>query len=244
MGKPKNEEAKTNQEEFAIVVNEHDKFAPITDSEFLTSTEFCQKVSSLLKAVYSDCEGCALEINQQGMAVISVFFNHNEAEDAARVPAISREFSEDNTKSEVVRRIRSYDNRNKYGDRYFLTKEGKEGLDDFIMQHMIKQGKIDWSKVTAEVSQGGNFYGQRQVQYTKVSMLDPSKLASAIYGATDENGNNIEYMVIVKKSVRQMVGVQFQPSWMLEIKRVYEKSVMDLCNQLGVAPVNGLDIIR
>lgn len=244
MGKPKNDEAK-DQQEFMIEVEEHEKFNPITDSEYCTSTDFCQQVSSLMKAVYSDCEGCTFELTQQGQPVINLFFNHNELDDPTRVPGISRKISSDNIKSDVVRRVRNNDNRNKFGDRYYLTTEGKEGLDDFLINNIPKQnGKINWDKITAEVSQGGQFYGQRQTQYTKVFMLDPSKLAAAIYGSTDENGNNIEYLVVVKKSVHQMVGTQFQPSYMLEIKRVYEKAVMGLCNQLGIAPVNGLDIIR
>lgn len=243
-----NEKANESTAEFKIVVEENDSFDPITDSTYMTSTAFGEKVSALFKSVFRDCEGCAFEINQQGQAYIAVYFNHNEApDDGSRAAAVSRNIGAgSNVSNETIRRIRDNDNRNRFGDRYYLTKEGKEGIDDFLFDYLLTRnnGKIQWDRITADVSQQGQMYGQRALQYTKVSMLDPVKLASIIFGDTDENGERVEYGVSVLKSAPQMSIGNFQPVWILEIKRVFEKSLVGVCNSLGLAPSSGLNIIR
>lgn len=248
MGKTTGSNNDANEKkDIKIAVLEHEPFMPITDSMFITSTEFCEKVSALFKSIYSDCQGCAFEINQQGLAFISVFFNHNEAQDEIRKAAVSRNLGTDsNLQNETVRRIRSNDSRNRYGDRYYLTEDGKTGIDDFLFDHLINRntGKIDWSKIVADVSQPSQYFNQRPIAYTKVSMLDPRKLATLIYGDTDENGDKLEYAVQVKKNIPQGYGGNFQPIWVLEICRVFEKSLINVCNALGIAPSNGLNIIQ
>ncbi len=242
-----NEKANESKGEFKIVVQEHEPFDAITDSTYMTSTAFGEKVSALFKSVFRDCEGCAFEINQQGQAYIAVYFNHNEAPEDGRAAAVSRDVgTTSNIHNETVKRVRNNDNRNRFGDRYYLTNEGKEGIDDFLFDYLINRnnGKIQWDRITADVSQQGQMYGQRALQYTKVSMLDPVKLASVIFGDTDENGERVEYGVSVLKSAPQMSIGNFQPVWILEIKRVFEKSLVGVCNSLGLAPSSGLNIIR
>ena len=240
----KPEEAK----EFVININDHEKFNGLVETKYISSNELCKLVAEIFRSVYADFEGCRFEINQQGLPFISLFFNHSEPDEKDRVNGVTRTV-QDKTgtlKNETVRRIRQHDTNNRVGDRYFLTEEGSSGIGKFIHDFYInkKDGKINWDKITAEVSQRQTYYGQPPVSLTQVSMLDPNKLVTEIYGSTDEEGNNIVYSVNLMKSVPQQVGMGLQAQFFLAIQKVSEKEVVALCNQLGVAPNQGLDIIR
>lgn len=248
MGKNSNENQK-EVEEFKIEVLEHERFDHIVDEKFVTSGEFCKKVSELFRSIYSDYEGCCYEVNQQGLGTIGLFFNHAEITDENRKAAITRIIPEDSgINSDVVRRIRTNDFRSKNGDRYFLTKEGKEGLDDFVIPNMVnyKTGKVQWDKITAEVANGTAYYGQPPVVYTKVSLIDPGKIAALIYGETDEEGEHWVYDVVRLSSMPMVgnIGGNFESQYMLKIRRVYEPEVVKLSNQMGVSLANGINITR
>lgn len=239
------------REEFGINAYSHEPFNGILTTKFISSVEFCEKVSDLFKAAFSDCEGCKYEINQQGLGYITLFFNHSEKIDGTRHTAVTRTMPDKDNKrhpqNDTVRRIRMNDLRNKSGDRYYLTNDGMEGIDDFIHDSMInrKDGKVMWDKIVAEVGTRQVAYNQPPIVFTAVSMLDPVKLAAEIYGRTDEDGNILAYGIDVMRSMPQMVSMgNFQTQYMLSIKRVSDKEVCDLCNKLGVAPSMGIDIIK
>lgn len=244
----------TEAEIFKINIEEHQSFDGIVETKYISSGEFCKLVADLFRAVYADFEGCAFEINQQGQSSIGVYFNHSEPKNdpQGRPNGVTRTMPDKggNLKNETVRRIRNHDSLNRNGDRYFLTDQGAEGLSDFVFDYLFskKDGKINWDKITAEVGQRQTYFGQQSVVYTKISLLDPNKLAAMIFGTTDEEGDNLCYSVNVMRSVSQMVvpGAQgaFQTQYMLAIQKVSEKEVVKLCNQLGVAPNQGLDIIK
>lgn len=234
-------------EKFNIEVEVNEQFNPIQSTQFISSSEFCSLVSELFKSVYADFEGCCYEINQQGVSTVALFFNHSEPVDENRENAITRDMPTETggINNEVVRRLRNNDFRVKNGDRYFLTKEGMEGISRFVIDGLVnkKTGNIDWKKVTAEVAQPGNFFNTPAVVYTKVSFLDPVKLAEEIYGRTDENGENQVYGVRTLRSLAQ-VSPGFHPQYMLAVDKVSEKEVRKLCNMFGIAPTGNLDIIR
>ena len=249
MSKENSKATEEARKEFKITFPEHDPFDGILTTKFISSNLFCKKVSDLFKAVYSDCEGCKYEVNQQGIGHIVLYFNHGEQVVNGKFNAITRTIPEKNGNAvnETVRRIRMNDTRNRAGDRYYLTNEGMEGLDDFIYDAMIdrKNNKVAWDKIVAEVGARQAMFNQHPIVYTCISMLDPAKLAAAIYGSTDDEGNILAYAVDVMRSIPQMVSVgNFQAQYMLSIKCVSDKEVCNLCNQLGIAPSQGLDIIK
>lgn len=251
----KNNNSKTAEgEKFVINIEEHPPFDPIVETKYISSDDFCKLVSDLFRAVYADFEGCEYAINQQGRGAINLFFNHSEPDDNDRFNGITRTMPDkngSNLKNDTVRRIRQHDSYNRNGDRYFLTEQGAEGISKFIFDNMYvkKDGTISWDKLTAEVSQGQRYFNQQPIVYTKISMLDPDKLAAAIFGPTNEDGDNLCYAVNMMRSIPQMVipncmGGGMQPQFMLYIQKVSEKEVAKLCNQCGVAPNQGLNIIR
>lgn len=250
MGKS-DQNATTNEaekKEFRAWIAEHERFNSIQSTVFISSTELCQKISEWFKATYVDFYGCTFEISQQGRPFISLFFDHAEASDEARPNAITKKKPEkDRVQNETVLRIRENDRRNYSGDKWYLTEEGSQGLDDYVSNQMInsKNGNVQWEKITAEVSMASNYFGQPPTIYTKISMIDPEKLITEIYGSTDEDGNNLVYGLRVLRSLPQMLmNGSFQPQFMCAIDCVAEKEVVALCNKLGIAPTGNLDIIR
>lgn len=238
------------RKEFKISAYEHEPFNGIMSTKFISSVEFCEKVSDLFKAAFSDCEGCKYVINQQGLGYIALYFNHSEKSDGSRHNGVTRTMPDKNSnhpQNDTVKRIRMNDLRNRSGDRYYLTQDGMDGIDDFIYDSMVnkKDGKVMWDKIVAEVGTNQVIYNQPPVVYTAVSMLDPVKLAAEIFGYTDSKGNLLAYDVSVMRSMPQMVSMgNFQTQYMLAIKCVSDKEVCDLCNKLGVAPSMGFDIIK
>ena len=242
-------EAETKKEPFRIEIEQNEKFGNIMSEKYMTSNEFCTKVTELFRSVFADFEGSKYEINQQGIGTISLFFNHSEPKEKDRRNAITRNVPREDAKimNDTVRRIRMQDNRNRNGDRYFLTEDGSDALSGLIAPQMVNRnnGEPYWNKIVAEVAQPSQYYGQPPIQYTKVSMVDPVKLAALIYGQTDDDGERLEYGVRIMSSMPQLVGGNnFSANYMLAITRVVEKEVVRLANMLGMSPSVGIDIIR
>lgn len=252
MGKDSKEHDKAD-ERFKIEVVEHEPMEDIARSKYLKASEFCKKTSELFKDVYADYDGSRIEIDQQGHLSLALFFHHNEPKLVSGDPrtlAISRDVPEDTSMhDDLIRRIRTHDSIVKNGDRYFLTKDGSEGLSDFVFDSLRKKdGTINWKNALAEtnMSQSNYFPGYNQVPDidTKVSFIDPAKVAMAIYGQFDEDGNEWAYGVRIMSSLPSMTGSNFQADYMLAIERVRVSELMRLCNETGLFRNPTVDIIR
>lgn len=249
------EQAKTKAME--IKFDEHLSFDPICDSKFLSSKDLCTLISQMFRDCYADYEGCTFEfVPGSTIPMISLYFNHKNYDGADLPVACSKDIDEDNTVNNTLRRVRSYQNALRNGDRFHLTPEGKDGLADFLISsrnlYKNKNGEVDWKKIHSDVSDpnamymGGNGMG---TQYTKVSYLDPNKIVAAMFGDVDETKNRWEYGVRVIKSmptVGAMMGyANNNPSeWMLAIDRVCEQHVTELARRFGYSVNSGLPIIR
>jgi hypothetical protein len=255
MSKETNENKKA-EEGFEINVTEHEPFNGIVEGKYISSTEFCNKVSDLFRSVFNDFEGCTFEINQQGLAYITLYFNHSGIQTSdGRENGVTKDIpgKDNGISNELVRRIRQNDIRNKQGDRFYLTEKAMKGLTKFMHQSVVnrKDGKIQWekSKIVYDVVQQQGYFNQPPINYTAVSMLDIEKLATEIYGSTTEDGtDNLAYGVSLMNSVntRMVNGMPnaLAPEYMLKIERVSEREVGNLCNKMGVSPSQGINIIR
>lgn len=250
MGKNSKEQETAKDDVFKIGVAEHEQFDNIMDAKYLSATEFCKMISTVFRTAYADYDGCTTEIDQQGNLTVALYFTHAEPKldpgDDRKI-AVTRNLPDDNpVKNETVSLVRRRDNLLKYGDRYYLTDDGKSGLADFVVNRQIRpDGSINWNNLVADVKINSNV-GMGDVVDTKVSMLDPVKLATLIYGQTDENGDYWEYGVRVMRSLPQMVsaGPMYKPDYMLAIERVSEKEVQRICNMVGISTMNGINIIH
>ena len=246
----------TTRGAFTIGVEQHEKFEHISDTKFVSSTDFCGLVSQMF-GIYADFEGCSYEaIPGTNTNMIALFFNHklvgaNEDTianivDDGRALAITRD-SDGTAKNSTLRDARNLTSRYMNGDKFFLTDDGKSGLRPFLMEGyrsiMSGNGEINWGKVTQEVSETN--YNMPQ-QYTKVSFIDPAKVAEAIYGKVDEDGTKWVYGVRVLRSIPTIsTGMgTVSSNYMLAIERVCEEEVYKLAQQCGVGVSSGLNIIR
>lgn len=235
------------KETFEIVVEEHEKFAHIMDSKFLSSTELCGIISELFKEIYADFEGCKFEIPQgTNIPTIALFFNHRDVNLGSLPTACSKDVVDEKTKNATLRSTRVFQHRLNNGDRYFLTDEGKEGLAPFVMDSrnfFQKDGNVNWGKIVSEVADPN---AGVPMQYTKVSYLDPAKIMELIFGKKDGDGTSWVYGVRIIRSIPtfSVIGNVASENFMLAVERVCEEEVIRLSQQLGLSVASGLNIIR
>lgn len=241
--------------DIAQSVIEHESFEHIIDSKFIPSSELCGIVSDLLRSIYGDFEGCTFDLipnrQMQGQFIptFTLYFNHKDPATSTLPFACSKEIKEANVKNDTLRRTRIFDDKINHGDRYYLTQNGIDGLEPFIMNAFRKSdGTVNWGNVVADVADpmSSPFAGGVQLQYTKVEFIDPARMVEAIYGKVDKNDIKWVYDVRLLKSMPTMSfnGQQPVTNYMLAIERVCEPEVMALCNKLGIRFSNGLNIIR
>lgn len=233
--------------EFKIsdLITEHEQLKPIMDSEFTTSTEFCERVSALFSNIYADFEGCMWDfVPGSNLPAITLVFNHKEG--GSDLPyACSKEDTSANAINSTLRSTRSYSNRLANGDRYYLTEKG-QALEEFIHDAFFttkdNKRKANWAKLVSEIADTNFTVAQ---QYTQVKYLDPTKIAEAIYGKTDENGEWV-YDVKVIRSIPTItfMGAAPSSSYVIAIGRVSHDEVEKLAKRFGLNTNAGLSIIR
>ena len=237
-------------EEFRIsdLVTEHETMDRIMDCAFMTSTDFCSRVSALFSGIYADFQGCNFDfLPGSNVPVINLFFNHSGEAKNDLPFACSKEDQTSTANNSTLRATRSYSNRLINGDRYYLTKEG-QSIDEFIIdqnQLFVTKDNVkkpNWAKLVSEVADGNYPVPQ---QYTQVKFLDPAKLAEAIYGRI-ANDTEWVYGVRVIRSIPtfSMFGNQASANYMLSIERVSKNEVDKLAKQFGLNTNSGLTIIR
>ena len=150
-------------------------------------------------------------------------------------------------KNNTLRSTRNFTSRYQNGDKFFLTDDAKSGLAPFFFDNLRSiykgNGELNWDKISGEVAETS--YGMQQ-QYTKVSFIDPAKVAEAIFGKVDEDGVKWVYGVRILRSVPSisMNGTNVATNYMLAIERVCEAEVFKLAQSLGIGVNSGLNIIR
>lgn len=234
------------------LITEHEKFENISDMKFISSNDLSSMVSAVFQNVFSDYEGCKFDILAgTNIPIFKLYFNHRAQEktiDGDVLPfAITKENTESKAVNSTLRATRTYNSRLQYGDRYFLTDEGK-ALAEFVIdapQFKSKDGEIIMNKLISEVADG-NF--QVAQQYTEVTAIDATKLVEAIFGKTDESGITWVYGVRIMRSIPNYTmfsqGAVSNAGFMLAIERVSETEVERLAKQFGLATSYGLNIIR
>ena len=260
-GNRNQEEQKITREEstssIRIDVEQNEPFTAAMDTMLLKSTGLCDIANSLF-SLYADYEGSTFGVVQgTNMPMLELYFNHRNCSDDA-VTACSKDVDDRSTRNNTLRSIRTHDRRLYEGDRFYLTPDGKSGLEEFmISQYSLRsiyyRGKdnlmhVDWRKVTAEVADpNSRYYGQgaSNQQFTKLSFIDPVAVVSKYFGATDEAGK-LEYNV---RLVRSLPGINnMTPNQIggcvIAIERYSEANINKLAKELNLAIGSGLNIHR
>lgn len=237
-------------------------FEPILDSKFMFAREFGEIVSNIFREVFVDWEGCKIvDINFNGLASIALefYFNHNELPATGdKLRGITRNSDGNKTQNVTLSRMRRFSNTLNNGDRYYLTEEAKSIFAPYLFDNIRglygQQGKINWNSCVAEAAEPvqnySQIYGQVPVQqYTALTKIDPSKIATAIYG---EDGDDAKWCYQVTPVFSMPLISQYgitnntdPASRILRIDRVSAKELNDLAAKLGFANFgNKLNIIR
>lgn len=235
---------------YTINVDVPERFAAIASSMYIDSNEFCLKAHELFKAAFADSYGFTFDLIQgSNVPMMSAYFDHFDH--AEGIPtAVTKDISESGTKNTTLRSTRQYSRRLSEGDRYHITDEGKEAIAPFMMDYtaarkIYQTNDIKWDSVLAEVADTA-YNGMAQNQVTKVSYLDPNKIAAKIFGEFDEEGNRLEYGVSIVRSMPTFNGIgSAANNYLLSIARVTENEVYKFCERFGIVGYQpGLNIIR
>lgn len=240
-------------------------FNSITESIVIKSTEFCQKVSNVFRNIFADFEGSKLDPDPTtNLPTITLVFNHLEKPDCDLPYACTKDV-DTKTQNDTVRRLRNYTNRLYYGDTYHMTDDGKDMLEQFIMnipRIRDKNGSIKWNDVIMNVADGAA--QMKNQQYTCVNFLDINLVSKFLFGPesvylidpnadpNDPRNRVVTHWIYTSKVMRSIPGAMspiqgqvMHRDFVLEIKRVREEEVTELGHKLGFGMnANGLDIVR
>ena len=233
--------------EYKIEAEAHSRFNAIAGSIFQSSTEFCENVSNIFHSVFADYEGCVLETYGNSL-FLALYFNHRSPDGSEGIPfACTKEKDGKVTSNDTMMRLRRYNNAIINGDKYWLTEEGKSCLSQFMAftEANMKNGQINWGKCVSDIADPQSAYNGLRTQMTKVSFVDPAKLAEFMYGENDEEGGRLVYNIRIIGSTPAQNYVNAQRGdRMIEVQRISEVEVNKLARMYGVVVSNGLNIVK
>ena len=242
-------DAETTKSTLDINVEQHLKFEDITSVKYVSSVEFCETVNKAFGSIYSDWEGCKLVfIPNTQQLMFQFFFNHRNSDVPGLYKAVSKDGVDTPTVNRTLAAIRQRDNLLVNGDRYHLTEDGKSGLKKFFFDGNTvfdKDGVPKWSKITADMTDNNAsmFAQQLPQQLTCVNFIDPTKIATLLFGA-EVDGDQWVYNISVKRSM-PVVGFGSNTSnLLLSIERISVEQTKKLAAMYGLVFSNGLGIVR
>jgi hypothetical protein len=236
-------------------------FEPILDSKFMFARDFGEIVSKIFREVFVDWEGCRvvdIQVNNVPFIALEFYFNHHEYPEGDKFHAITRNPENGKqTNNPTLNGIRRFSNAMINGDRYYLTEEAKAIFSHYLfdMRGLYGQhGKINWNSCVSEAAEPiqnySQMYGQMPVQqYTALSKIDPSKIATAIYGDTNDDADWCYQVVpVLSMPIMSQYGVTNNTdpaNRIIRIDRVSAKELNELAKKLGFSNFgNKLNIIR
>lgn len=239
------------REKKVLEMEQNVDFSSLTESILCKSTDFCQLVSDVLIDVFADFEGCRMDMDPTtNSPTLTLVFNHLEKPNCT-LPYVCTKDIDAKTSNDVIRRFRNLQHRTFNGDTYNLTQDGKDMLEQFIMNipktRNVKDGSIKWNELLQNTVDPAA--QMRNQQYTLLSFIDINLMAKFLYGAKTNCGGNWIYTNRIVRSVPIMSSVPgqrvFNRDFVMEIKRIRENEVMEQARRLGFGVnMNGLDIVR
>ena len=238
---------------------EPDDFNQIYDGKILTSIEFCKLTNEIFNAAFCNFYGSKFEV-MGGRPVINLFFSHmDQAPDSVTdqdgnvgVAHIATErFNGNKVGSTVIDKTRGRDNRMTNGDKFYLTQDGQDIIKTLLFGNLYNNGKPNWNQIVTETAENNcsSIYGtMNQLQLTKVTGINPERVAALIWGKKDEDGD-IEYGVSVLRdlSFGGFNGIpnvqQAGKNYALNITRAHNNAIAKTCENLGIGLI-GSNIIR
>lgn len=237
-----------------VTVKEKLDFDPLYDCKIMESVTLCGIVSTMFRAAFVDFEGCDFQVpmmdqnnpNPNLLPTINLYFNHRELKAAPGQYNGVTKVLDDKTKSPVLKTIRSHDRKILEGDRYYLTNEGKEAIEPYLLDIPAiknRNGEYNWAKIVSLVADPVNpVMGIQTVpsQYTQIKYIDPIKVLRAVFGDKDKSGDSKVYTIDIGRRKMANIGYGGQPvytnNWLLIISRISEQNTKEYTEKLGLQP--------
>lgn len=216
----------------------------LTKSKFITSRDLGKMINKAFRVAMPEYEGSRVYPNGYNV-VADVFFaerSPNTDFSNGKIKVLQRlDQKNKEGKRNAVSIITSYNGRNK-SNVYELTQQGRDALSEFIdpmfFKGAVKDGKVEWKKVTSEVTErtGYSFQNNERVLY-KVQ-IDVRRLLSKIYGS--KNGKSpLMYDVTICRPLNSTqdptTGNIFSTEWLLTIVQLDKDALDKALNDAGIA---------
>lgn len=218
------------------------KFEADAEVKILTSNELCRLTNEYFKAAFGDYEGCFFEM-AQGAPTITLVFNHGKHEEN-KVYAVDMADTK-KVGNSVIEKSRLYDRLVKEGDRYHITDDGKDIIENLLAPRYFNNGKPNWGTIVTDyVDRPSSYYGPYGgVQLTRIVGIDPKAICAIIYGKKEDD-SWLDYAVEVKAdlSARNGFGIA-SPNYVLNITKAYNEHITKTYEKLGFC-MAGSNIIR
>ena len=239
---------------YRVIVDEHEPFSPDYEGKYVTSIEFCKLATDYFKAAFANFYGCKISMQNEPMMLL--YFTHLDDFDPevdengiAHVHvATERAVKRANVHDNIIERARRRDNLRDYGDKYNVTEDGKDIIAPLLLPRLYNRGKINWANIITETSNSQNsIYNTAPIQLTQFSGIDICRVAHIIWGSKDQNGNDIDYGMFVKRDAP--IGLQYgmpgygASNFVLEFKMAHTEEIKKTYNKLGIGMI-GSDIVR
>lgn len=213
-------------------------FEPDSDSKFMLSQDFERLVNSIFKSVFADWYGATFEVIN-GMPVFNFHFRHIDPVEGEHMA--TERTSSKTLGNSILDKTRSRDYRLKEGDRYYITEDGMDVIKKLLIPRAYAQGKPNWKNLVSEVQDRiGNMYQPQIIPLTKVTMIDPARIASMIWGYKDDN-SEVEYGINVLRDTNANMGMgvpgSINPNYLLIITRAHVGALSKTSQSLGIGSI-------
>lgn len=216
---------------------------PVMKTSITTTEKFGKLVSSILRPLLNDYSGCFITPGH-GSINFSLYFVKAEYQDPKKMPTLNK-VGEDKEGSTILTRYTA-----RFSRKFFeVTEELKKFLIPLIEEkYLTRQNKmvngelvstvvaVDWNKIITEISESNRFrtsvmYTNSDIINVKISGIDIYKFLNAVYGKTDEDGNDIEYRVRFEAPLSPTYSGA--PNRILVIDRIKKSDIKTILNYNG-----------
>lgn len=233
----------TSTEALKFEVVEHEPFIPDGSIKLCDGHVFIRNyVEPIFADTFADYYGAKFELTNTNNLMIALYFDRRDHDKDAVVATTRNPGStDDGIKNRAIIETRQYTLRNRFADRWYLTEDGMNFMENIFMPNAInkRNGKVNYGNVitTVDMSNQYAFNVGQGYQLTKVSFIDPSKIAAEVFGRKDDEGT-----YIYKVSVNRVIGGPYATSsdFSLRIDRLNMNNYNKYCADHGISNNNGI----
>lgn len=242
------EDTNNKKEPYRIVVQEHEPFCATQASNIMTLNNFSDLVAQLFGPAYADFAGCAIQPNGSKFDVKLYFTASPCSEDSVTAFRKNMIYNQNASFYDKVNTLSGMSNPKSVHGNFALTDEGREGLESFLIPDE-RNGRIRWEYHIFEenLSKQNMLYGQQPESYAFVTKVSIEKLALAIFGDRDDNGNKVFYSIGPIRPLTPGIsqyGAPVVTDWLINITRLYESALNELSKATGIVVSNGIPMVR